>query len=329
MSNPSPSIFFAILLLFLTGACTAPPTEAEAAEQEFVEQAPPVALKSLLGKELLPWQESAAARARKDSLLAIARTNWEQYPDDLQNIIWYGRRIAYLFRYREANDVFTAGMTKFPDAPELYRHRGHRYISLREFDKAVADLQKAADLMKGRPVEIEPDGIPNRLNKPLSSLQFNVWYHLALAHYLLGDFEQAERAYLECMKVSTNPDLLVATADWLYMTLRRQGKEDEASILLSTIGPDLEIIENASYYKRLQMYQGMITPDALLDLENDSSAAQLDIVTQGYGVGNWYFYNGEEEKGSEVFRKVVAQQYWPAFGYIAAEAELARMQTDE
>ena len=33
-------------------------------------------------------------------------------------------------------------------------------------------------------LETEPDGIPNKLNMPLSSTQFNVWYDLALAHYL-------------------------------------------------------------------------------------------------------------------------------------------------
>jgi len=41
-------------------------------------------------------------------------------------------------------------------------------------------------------------------------------------------------------------------------------------------------------------------------------------------VGNWHFYNGDEAKGMEIFRQVVEQQYWSAFGYIAAEAELAR-----
>jgi hypothetical protein len=47
----------------------------------------------------------------------------------------------------------------------------------------------------------------------------------------------------------------------------------------------------------------------------------LDIATQGYGVGNWYFYNGQTEKAKEIFEKVIKGKYWAAFGYIAAETE--------
>ncbi len=318
---------FSLLLIFLFNSCQSesdPPTEKAAAAQV----QPPIVL-SLLGEELRPWKESEAAFQRKDSLLKIARANFDRDPTDLENIIWYGRRTAYLFQYQKAIEVFTEGMSHHPESPELYRHRGHRYLSTRQFDPAIADFEKAAELMEGRSVEIEPDGIPNKLNKPLSSLQFNVWYHLALGHYLKGNFAEAEKAYVECLKVSTNPDLLVATADWLYMTYRRLGKEEEAAELLLAIPENLDIIENASYYKRLKMYKGLIEPDSLLDLTNAVESAQLDIVTQGYGVGNWFYYNGQEAKGKDVFQKVVEQQYWPAFGYIAAEAELARDQTGD
>jgi hypothetical protein len=56
---------------------------------------------------------------------------------------------------------------------------------------------------------------------------------------------------------------------------------------------------------------------------------ELDIATQGYGVGNWYFYNGNIEQAKEIFQKVMEGTYWPAFGYIAAEADLARLQTTQ
>ena len=72
-----------------------------------------------------------------------------------------------------------------------YRHRGHRYISQRKFDAAIADFNKAAELMQGAPIEMEPDGQPNKINKPLSTTQFNVWYHLGLAHYLKEEFDEA------------------------------------------------------------------------------------------------------------------------------------------
>jgi hypothetical protein len=51
----------------------------------------------------------------------------------------------------------------------------------------------------------------------------------------------------------------------------------------------------------------------------------LTVATQGYGVGNWYYVNGDRAKAKEIFEKVVSGPQWSAFGYIAAEADLQRM----
>jgi tetratricopeptide (TPR) repeat protein len=278
--------------------------------------------KSLDGRKLYPMKLSAATQAKYDDLLAKAEQDYEADPNDLNNIIWLGRRTAYLGLYKKAIKIFSKGLKKHPDSPELYRHRGHRYISIRQFDKAIRDFQKAATLAEGRDIEIEPDGLPNKLNIPLSNLQFNIYYHWALAHYLKGAFEKAIPIYEKCMAYSDNDDLITATADWMYMTYRRLGQEEKAQQVLAKIHSDMKIIENDAYYKRLLMYKGEIKPSDLLDLENDDPDELLNLVTQGYGVGNWYFYNGEKGKALEIFRKIVGTDYWSAFGYIAAEADL-------
>ncbi len=77
----------------------------------------------------------------------------------------------------------------------MYRHRGHRYITLREFDKAIADFNKAVELIEGTDDIVEPDGAPNAAGIPTSTLHTNIWYHLGLAHYLKGDFAAALLAY--------------------------------------------------------------------------------------------------------------------------------------
>ena len=58
-------------------------------------------------------------------------------------------------------------------------------------------------------------------------------------------------------------------------------------------------------------------------LEFESGWAAL--ATVGYGLGNWYLYNGNPAKAKELFQKIVQGTFWPAFGFIAAEVELARM----
>jgi tetratricopeptide (TPR) repeat protein len=276
---------------------------------------------SLLGKE---YFAPAQNNPKLDSNLSVARKNFESDPSE-ESYIWLGRRTAYLSRYNEAIEIFSEGIEKYPRSYRLYRHRGHRYLSQRKFDAAIADLNKATELMEGVAIEIEPDGQPNKLNIPLSSTQFNVWYHLGLAHYLKGDFELAEKAYESCMAVSDNDDLITATVDWLYMTYQREGKKEEAANLLEKITDTMTIVENDSYFKRLNLYKGKLPVDSVLSVSSSNEDVELALATQGYGVGNWYLYQGDTTSAIKIFEQVVNGKHFSAFGFIAAEADLARL----
>ena len=276
---------------------------------------------SLLGQPLSRPTLPDDTRRRYEEALVEARQRSYADPGDADALIWLGRRTAYLGRYRDAIAIFTRGIERHPRDARFYRHRGHRYITIRELDRAIDDLDRAASIVSGRPDEVEPDGLPNARNTPTSTLQSNVWYHLALAHYLKGDFERALRAYRACLEVSKNPDMLVATSHWLYMTLRRLGRDAEAARVLEPIRSDLDVIENHAYYRLLLMYKGQL-PVAALDSASASGA--LDDVTTAYGVGNWYLYNGDRDRARAIFQRIVASGNWAAFGAIAAEAELAR-----
>jgi hypothetical protein len=69
------------------------------------------------------------------------------------------------------------------------------------------------------------------------------------------------------------------------------------------------------------MYKGLRSPESVLNL---NAADDVQIATQGYGVGNWYLANGNRAKAKEIFDRVVSGRAWAAFGYIAAEADLKR-----
>ena len=275
---------------------------------------------SLAGKALYP-PTTIPNRSKLDADLTQAEKALASTPTDPEALVWLGRRQAYLWRYQDAIATFSRGIASFPNNPKFYRHRGHRYITVRQFAKAQADFEKAAALVKGRPDEIEPDGAPNPSGQPRSTLQFNIWYHLGLSYFLQANYTKAYDAYVECMKVSANDDSVTATSDWMWMTLMRLGRKAEATNVLDRISPTMDILENASYHKRLLMYQGLGTPESLLDTAN---ADATTIATQGYGVGNYYFVTGNERKAREVFEKVTSGAGWNAFGYIAAEADLAR-----
>ncbi|HKJ02726.1 MAG TPA: tetratricopeptide repeat protein [Longimicrobiales bacterium] len=279
---------------------------------------------SFLGDTLFIPTLPEAVQADRLARFQEAEGALESDPEGADALIWMGRRTAYLGRYRDAIDIYGYALTLHPDDARLYRHRGHRYVSVRELDAAIADFRRAVALTRGRPDEVEPDGQPNALGIPTSTLQFNIWYHLGLAYYLKGDFEAAADAYDSCAAVSVHPDSKVATAYWRVMTLKRLGRTDEAETVLAEIGPDEEVIESGGYLDLLLLHKGEKTAEDLIGPAG--SDATLESTTSGYGVGMWYLLNGDEAEARRIFTRVRSgRDQWAAFGFLAAEAELARM----
>ena len=282
--------------------------------------APNVEATSLLGRPLVSPAPEESSRARMQAQLAEARAALAQAPGDAGAWIWVGRRLAYLGQYREAIRVFTDGIARFPRDARFYRHRGHRYITMRELDRAIADLEQAERLITGRSDEIEPDGQPNARNIPTTTLKSKVLYHLALAYYLEGVFTKAARKWREALVSVRNPDNLVSTSHWLYLSLRRAGRDAEAARILESITPDLDVIENGGYHSLLLMYKGARSADEVL--KGAGSGASGSAVR--YGVSVWYFLNGRKQEAERMWKELLTLPEWAPFGVIAAEAELAR-----
>lgn len=257
-------------------------------------------VRSLLGVNLYAQPAEGEELEKLLGELEEAKKNFVADPDNPENIVMYGRRLAYLWRYNEAIQVYTAGIEQFPEYAPLYRHRGHRHISIRQFDKAVEDLT-----------------IASRLNDS----DFDIWYHLALAHYLEGNFADAEKAWRECGKYAENGDSIIAVSNWLYISLRRQGKKEEAAKILESIHDKMEVKENLSYYNLLLFYKGLKTEYEVFQAAAES---ELDTATVYYGLGAWHLYNDNSKQEIGYFVEGTMGRYWPAFGFIAAEAELAR-----
>jgi len=252
--------------------------------------------------------------------LEIARREFEKNPTDELAAIWFGRRLAYVGRIEEAIEVYTQAFRQHPRSARLLRHRGHRFLSQRQFELAEDDLRHAARLCEGRPDEVEPDGMPNARGRPRSTTQGNIWYHLALAHFLQGEFESAAQAWRSALDLCTNDDTLVAVSHWYFMTLRRLGQEMTATALLGAITEDMEILENGSYHQVLLLKKDQRHIGEVLGGET-----QLQRETLGYGVAHWLLMNGETERSREMLKSLTTGPSSNAFGRIAAEVELARL----
>ncbi|MBT5072732.1 MAG: hypothetical protein HOJ34_01365 [Kordiimonadaceae bacterium] len=313
------NILIASLSIFLIG-CSAENTdntvqpEVTEATPLFADAPQGVQAISLLGAEL----RSPAPSQKVLDNLADAKANYDADPMDIENIIWYGRRVAYTGDFRQAIEIYSEGLTKHPESSRLYRHRGHRYISIREFDRAVADYEMAAKLIEGEEDTIEQDGAPGPTGVPVSSRHTNIWYHLGLSYYLVHDWENSLKAYQIGHDLGLNDDNIVSTAHWIYMLHNRMGNPEKAKEAIAHITADMDVIENFSYHNLVLFYKGEIPPEEMLNVDpNDPSGAAV-----AYGVANWYLYNDQPEKAYDLMERFVATKSWASFGFIAAEAEL-------
>ncbi|MEM7187861.1 MAG: hypothetical protein AAF466_14530 [Bacteroidota bacterium] len=272
---------------------------------------------SLQGDTLRAAEPSAALLEKFEA----KKTAYNKNKESLDNLIWLGRFTAYQGKYREAIDIYTQGLEQFPNNSRLLRHRGHRYISVREFDKAVADLQKAAELIQGKENMVEEDGMPNAQNIPVSTMHGNIYYHLGLAQYLNRDLPAALEAYKQCLSTSKNPDNVVSATHWIYMIQRRMGRTEAAQNYLRNIKPSMNVIENDSYYKACLFYKGELDLEDVYDPTSKESASNSALK---YAIGNWYWYNGQPDQAKGIYNEILAGDDWASFGYIAAETDLAR-----
>ena len=244
-----------------------------------------------------------------------AQNNYYRDQENPEVLIWYGRRVAYLGYFKEAIKIYTLGIEKFPYDARFYRHRGHRYISTRQYDNAINDFKKALELIDGKEDQIEPDGLPNSKNIPLSTLHGNIWYHLGLAYYLKNDMINAAKSFSDRSVTHKFDDNIVSSAHWLYMIYRRQNKIEQSNAIVINISKDMDIIENMSYHQTSLFHKGLIK----------ESEINIDEVAL-YSIANWYIYEKNDTlKAKDYYKELLDNGNPFSFAYIAAESDWKRL----
>jgi len=238
-------------------------------------------------------QPDTGGVARAESALAAA-------PRDVQRIIQLGLAQSAIRRYHEAITTFSRGIAIAPDSGVLYRWRGHRYLSVRQLDSSRADLEHGLKL---------------------DATLYGCWYHLGIVKYVTGDFTGAAVAFAHALPLAPDSGEKAGSIDWSWMSLMRAGRRADAQAVLdhNTDAPPGGNV----YAQRLRLYRGQIGPDQVLGASDTSDIA---VATSSYGVGNWYLLRGDTASAKKWFERSVRSGGWPAFGFIASEAELQRLQ---
>jgi tetratricopeptide (TPR) repeat protein len=237
-------------------------------------------------------QRDTGAIARAESALAAD-------PRNVDRIIALGVAQSGVRHYREAIRTFTRGIAIAPNNALLYRWRGHRYLSVRELDRALNDLNRGAQL---------------------DSAIYGIWYHLGIVHFARGDFAEASDAFARALPIAPDSGERSGATDWLWMSLSRAGRAADAQALLNR-HPDVPPGGNA-YTQRLRLYRGETGPDSVF---TPADTTDIAVATLSYGVGNWYLVRGDTAKARAWFARSIASGGWPAFGFIVSEIELQRL----
>lgn len=239
-------------------------------------------------------------RSQADSgPIARAQSALAADPRNVERIIQLGIAQSGARQFREAIETFTRGLAIAPNNAMLYRWRGHRYLSLRDFDRAMSDLTRGAGL---------------------DSTIYGIWYHLGIVRYVRADFAGAADAFAHAQPRAPEAGELAGSTDWLWMSLMRAGRTAEAQAMLDR-RPDSLTIANA-YARRLKLYRGEIGPDEVI---TPADTADVQVATLSYGVGNWYLVKGDTARARTWFERSIQSGGWPGFGFIISEAELRRL----
>jgi hypothetical protein len=105
------------------------------------------------------------------------------------------------------------------------------------------------------------------------------------------------------------------------MSLSRAGRHAEAAAIVAAHTDSLPA--GNAYTRRLSLYRGESEPGLIV---TPADSSEIDVATLSYGIGNWYLIRGDTTHARVWFGRAIQSGGWPAFGFIAAEAELRRLQ---
>lgn len=241
-----------------------------------------------------------------DETVINARKNLATDPKNIDRVLQLSKAQAGRRQYKEAVATSTRGLALAPKNADLYLERGHRELGLRDFKPAMNDLEQATQLAREN---------------------LDAHYHLGLAHYFSREFDAAATSFDRARALAKTSDSLIDCSNWLYISLRRAGKQDQAATALARITPDVKNTEPHLYFylRLLRFYQGQLTAEAVLPPPPSGPAdieGELSFNTVSYGVGNWRIYNHKASEATGLFRNVVKGEAWNSWGFIGSELEL-------
>lgn len=240
------------------------------------------------------------AQAESDAVQK-ARAALQADPKNVQRVIDLAVAQSGVRQFREAIRTLSKGLAFAPNDPMLLRWRGHRYLSVREFGRARADLTRGLKL---------------------DSRNYGILFHMGVLRFTEGDFNGAAAMFTRAQPLAPDGGERAGSTDWLWMSLARGGRMAEANAMLARRPDSLPAPPGYAYVSRLRLYRGEVAPEQLI---TPADTADVQVATLNYGLGSWYMAKGDTASARAAFSRAVASGGWPGFGFIVSEAELRRL----
>ncbi len=273
------------------------------------------------GSPVPPLEVYSEKQIEREDNLHKARAAFDAKPDDPAAGISLARHLAWYGRYHDAIAVYTKLIGKDPTNFRAFRHRGHRYLTLRQFEKGVADLAESGRLIEANWATIQNEPTAEG-DDTAEQYRWSIWYHLALGQFFARDFAGAEASFRKTLEFSPSPDKSAAASYWLSNTLGRLGRAEEGVALSKPFVPGMDIQSNLSYYELMLYNNGARTLAETLDITNPAAPR---FPTLGFGIANRFLFDGKKEEAAELYRRIVSETDWLGFGHIGSEVELHAM----
>lgn len=216
--------------------------------------------------------------------------------------LWFNRAtiLGSMGYMREAIEALSRAIALDPKCGIFYRWRGHRHLNCGDIPDAAADFTIASHLI--------PDN-------------WDVWYHLGLCNTVLGRREAALYAHKKCLEMTKADSKLIAITNWMWINLSLMGRRAEADALLKNIKGDMEAGPDGAYLNMCLVYKGELEAEKLLKAADDDEEPVLTVMTQAFGLANYYLVNGNPDKYLETIDFIVEngkEKAWNCFGYSSA-----------
>ncbi|MGD1889952.1 MAG: tetratricopeptide repeat protein [Cyclobacteriaceae bacterium] len=272
---------------------------------------------SFMGEPLYRKTVDGAIATKSDSIIQAVRAKAELTEDDYHKI---GLAYIMTYQFRDAIDVYTEGLEQYPESFQLLRHRGHRYLNVREREKAIIDLMKADELIGDQHLDVMEY---NSDGSEKGTFKFWVWYHVALYRIFNQQWEEAAEAYQVCLNNAALPNNVSGASAWLYTVYQKMGESEKAEALIAPLDENFGGDQDYIYFKRIMLYQGKITPEDLMDMDKPIDQWTGRDMTIAYGIADWYEQQGNTEKAQEIYHNILATPHWNPWAYVVTESIIA------